>query len=206
MVPLSNLSPRIKVFPYYYHHNVTGAMNECYLRAGAAQRLVQAAGKLPKGLHFLVLDGWRPYEVQKALYDMTKEAFEKKGMSEDEVRREISKFVAYPSDDADAPSPHMTGGAVDLTIAGADGWLDMGTGFDEFTEKARTDWYETAKALSEAERAVRDNRRLLKQAMTEAGFRSYDEEWWHFDYGNIPWGKATNQVAIYKGVKQVSIY
>ena len=34
--------------------------------------------------------------------------------------------------------------------------------------------------------------------MTEAGFQNYEEEWWHYDYGNVTWArKAHKQQAIY---------
>lgn len=205
-VSLSNLSPKIKVFPYYFQQNVPGALTDCYLREGAAQRLVNAAEQLPNGLSFVVLDGWRPYEVQLALYEITKDAFRKKYGRKEENKdlHELSKFVAYPSANPDTPSPHMTGGAIDLTIANQDGWLDMGTEFDEFTERAQTDWYERIPNPNEREQKIQDNRRLLKQVMTAAGFKNYEQEWWHFDYGDQLWAMSTNQVAIYKGVKKVN--
>jgi D-alanyl-D-alanine dipeptidase len=202
LISLSNISPKIKIFPFYFQQNLPNALNECYLREGAAQRLMKAAEKLPDGLNFVVLDGWRPYEVQKVLYEMTRDAFKKNGMTESEIHREISKFVSYPSDNIDTPSPHMTGGSVDLTIADQDGWLDMGTGFDEFTDKAKTDWYEEAANLSETEQKIRNNRRLLKQVMTDAGFENFEEEWWHYDYGNQRWAMLTHQLAIYKGLRK----
>jgi D-alanyl-D-alanine dipeptidase len=202
LVSLSNISSKIKVFPYYFQEKLPGTFKECYLREGAAKRLVKAAEKLPKNLDFVVLDGWRPYEVQKVLYEMTRDGFRKKGMDESEIDREISKFVAYPSENIDTPSPHMTGGSIDLTIADQDGWLDMGTGFDEFTDKAKTDWYEEAPNLSENEQQIRNNRRLLKQVMTDVGFHNFEEEWWHYDYGNQRWAMLSHQSAIYKGLRK----
>lgn len=201
LVSLSNLSHKIKVFPYYFHHNVPGALNNCYLREGAAQRLARAAEQLPARLTLVVLDGWRPYEVQLALYEITKEFFRTTyGLKEDEVLQELAKFVAPPSADPDNPSPHMTGGAIDLTIADQDGWLDMGTGFDEFTEKSQTDWYERIPRPNERERTIRENRRLLQRVMSAAGFRNYEQEWWHYDYGNQRWAMLTKQTALYKGI------
>ncbi|MEX2461517.1 MAG: M15 family metallopeptidase [Paenibacillaceae bacterium] len=201
LISLSNISPKIKIFPFYFQQNLPNTLNECYLREGAAQRLMKAAEKLPDGLNFVVLDGWRPYKVQKVLYEMTIDAFKKDGMAESEIYREIPKFVSYPSDNIDTPSPHMTGGSVDLTIADQDGWLDMGTGFDEFTDKAKTTWYEEAANLSETEHKIRNNRRLLKQVMTDVGFENFEEEWWHYDYGNQRWAMLTHQLAIYKGLR-----
>ncbi len=202
LVSLTNISPKIKVYPYYYLHRVQGAFQDCYLREGAAQKLRHAAEQLPEGIHLVVLDGWRPYEVQLALYEMTKAILLKNGeVTEKNITRELEKFVAYPSDDPEAPSRHMTGGAVDLTLADDQGWLDMGTDFDEFTDKAKTDWYDDRSNLSANEIIVRNNRTLLKQMMVNVGFRNYEEEWWHYDYGNQPWAALTNEIAFYKGIK-----
>lgn len=203
LVSLSNLSPKIKVSPFYFQQKIPEAINDCYLRQGAAERLLRAAERLPDGLHFVVLDGWRPYEVQLALYEIHKETLRKtNGMTEGRVLQELSKFVAYPSENPDTPSPHMTGGAVDLTIADSEGWLDMGTGFDEFTEKAKTDWFESRTEFEHQEEKIRSNRRLLKTVMTSAGFMNYENEWWHYDYGNQRWAMSTGETAIYKGLRK----
>ncbi|MCK9906962.1 hypothetical protein MXD63_44095, partial [Frankia sp. Cpl3] len=69
MVPLSTLSDTIKICPYYYEQGYDGATAESYLRAGAAQLLLQAAEQLPEDHFFVVLDGWRSYQVQQSLYD-----------------------------------------------------------------------------------------------------------------------------------------
>lgn len=202
LVSLTDLSPRIEVYPYYHRHRVPGALRDCYLREGAARRLCQAAEQLPEGIRMVVLDGWRPYEVQLALYEMTKALLKKDGArSAENIVRELEKFVAYPSDDPENPSPHMTGGAVDLTLADELGWLDMGTDFDEFTEKAKSDWFERLRDPGGNEIAIRNNRRLLRRTMLEAGFRNYEEEWWHYDFGNLPWAAITDETPIYKGIK-----
>jgi D-alanyl-D-alanine dipeptidase len=33
--------------------------------------------------------------------------------------------------------------------------------------------------------------------MEKTGFTSYEYEWWHYDFGNIFWEKATGQPAIF---------
>ncbi|WP_157534143.1 M15 family metallopeptidase [Moritella sp. JT01] len=44
----------------------------------------------------------------------------------------------------------------------------------------------------------RDNRRLLRQAMESAGFRTDKDEWWYFDYGTQLWAAEFGySVAIY---------
>ena len=46
---------------------------------------------------------------------------------------------------------------------------------------------------------VRDNRRLLYNVMTAAGFTNLPSEWWHFDYGDGMWAQLKNENAIYAG-------
>jgi hypothetical protein len=41
---------------------------------------------------------------------------------------------------------------------------------------------------------------ILRIITGKAGFKNYEEEWWHFDYGNQRWSLYTNKPAIYGGV------
>lgn len=207
LVPLSDLSKQIRVHSYYYHQGYAGALQDCYLREGAARRLRQAAEQLPAGYYLVVLDGWRPYELQIALYEQFKRNLLQQGWPDDESLVErLTKFVALPSTQPDNPSPHITGGAVDLTIGGPDGWLEMGTEFDDFSERAATRYYECLPehARGEREERIRRNRRWLYHLMTEAGFTNYPEEWWHYDYGNHHWAREKKRAAIYLAVQSVN--
>lgn len=106
----------------------------------------------------------------------------------------MTEFVSLPSLDPQKPSPHLTGGSVDLTIATLDGlYLDMGTPFDDFSERAHTAFYNDKGGDSPANR----NRELLYSCLTSVGFTNYPSEWWHYDYGNQFWGSATGSNAIY---------
>jgi D-alanyl-D-alanine dipeptidase len=133
---------------------------------------------------------------------MTKKEFLKKyQLTEEEVTKLLKNYVAFPSKRRESPSSHYTGGAVDLTLADEKGRLNMGTAFDEFHEKARSDFFEKKENLSDEELVIRDNRRMLKDLMEQSGFLSNPEEWWHFDYGNPRWAKATNRPPIYLGIE-----
>ncbi|WP_019120849.1 M15 family metallopeptidase [Brevibacillus massiliensis] len=205
IVSLSCLSEKIKVYPYYYHHGYEGALPDCFLREGAAGLLLKAAEQLPDGYCFVVLDGWRSYKLQTSIYNRFKHELMRKGWTEGiELKEELTKFVALPSEDPKKPSPHLTGGAVDLTISGPDGWIEMGTSFDDFTSKAMTRYYEEAVDIDEQGEAIRKNRRWLYHLLTGVGFTNYHKEWWHFDYGNPPWAKIKQQTAIYQGVLTLS--
>lgn len=201
MIPLSTLSPRIEVYPVYYHQGYDGTQPEAYLRKGAAHRLVAAAKQLPEGYRLVVLDGWRSYQVQASLYERFRQSLLAQGWQEgEELAAELGKFVALPTKDIHTPPPHLSGGAVDLTIAGPDGWLEMGTAFDDFSDQAATRHYEERLSLTEKESLIRENRRFLYHLMSEAGFVNYPKEWWHYEYGTRTWARQTGRQAIYGGI------
>lgn len=176
----------------------------CFVRKKVYEMLLLAAGMLPSGCQLKILDAWRPFALQQELYTTYSERIVKEfgleSSNEEEKRIAIRKFVSEPVKDRDIPPVHTTGGAVDLTIIGRDGKeLEMGTGFDAFTEKTYTSFFE-----KEAETAenitIRDNRRLLYHIMTEAGFTNLPSEWWHFDYGDRFWAFYNQKPALYRGV------
>lgn len=206
LIALSSLSHRIKVFPFYQSIGLQGALNDCHVREGVATRLVQASEGLPEGMFLLALDGYRPHEVQLQLYHSIRQGLIHQGYTGAELEREIDTYVAYPGNDLDAPEPHLSGGSIDLTIATEEGWLDMGTDFDAFVDQAETAWYEKQKNLSQQDIVRRDNRRLLYNIMIDVGFVNYEQEWWHFDFGNQRWSMFTGKVAMYKGIRKILWY
>ncbi|GAA4722092.1 M15 family metallopeptidase [Brevibacillus fulvus] len=204
LIALSTLSEKIKVYPYYFKQGHSGAKEEAFLRTGAAQLLKKAAEQLPEGHFFVVLDGWRPFQVQQSLYERFKQSLLEQGLSAgEELERELCKFVAKPTQDIRRPAPHLSGGAIDLTIATADSWLDMGTAFDDFSERAATCYFETLPVHTPATLQIRENRRMLYHLMVEAGFVNYAAEWWHYEFGTLSWAQKKRAEAIYGGVLEV---
>jgi len=201
LISLSNVSEKIKVFPYYYLQKLPGSVNGCFVREGVAQKLVSVAANLPRSIHLVILDGWRSYETQLALYHSTKNYFESQYDTEEQVLSRLSLFVSYPSKDPVKPAPHYTGGAVDLTLADNNGWLNMGTVFDEFIDEAFSDFFEKKKELTKEEIMIRDNRRMLRNAMEQEGFHANMDEWWHYDYGNLQWAEQKGMKPIYGGIQ-----
>lgn len=159
------------------------------LRQGAAWRLEQALSFLPETLGLLVLDGFRSLEVQQALWDWQWQEVTRDypNLTRAEIHAKVREFVAEPNPDPAKPTPHRTGGAVDLTLFDlASGEpLPMGTAFDEATEATQTDWFERHPC-----EPFTQNRRLLYRAMISAGFVNYPSEWWHFEYGTRRWAAS----------------
>ena len=187
LVQISLYPERILTRSWYYGEKLPGSFPEIYLRKEVYERLIIAAESLPEDLRLIVWDGWRSYELQSELYGILLERIMSCGVPENEARKKASVFVAIPSKSPESVSGHLTGGAVDLTIADKRGhYLDMGGSFDDTEEHSRTDYYENSDNI-----ALRDNRRLLVSVMESAGFRNYSSEWWHYDFGNRQWAEKT---------------
>ncbi len=193
LVPASPC-PHWITWPVYYKQGLAGALPEVWLRQGVYDRLLLAARALPGEVQLVLLDGWRPKSVQMQLFEDIRQqvALDNPGLEAAEVERITLQFAARPSDDRQSPSPHITGGSVDVTLADREGrMLDMGSRFDEPSERSWT--------AADVGAAQRQRRRMLADAMGQAGFTNLPSEWWHFDYGNWVWAWYSDQPAALYG-------
>lgn len=182
----------------YYKQKIQFAINDCYARKHVAEKLVYAQYLLPKGYHFKIYDAYRPIEVQQALWNKYQEQLlaENPEISEQELDSLTRTFVSKPSEDL--TPPHNTGGAIDLTIIDKSGKeLDMGTDFDDFSEKAWTAYFEENNISD----IYKENRRILYNVMIKAGFTNLPSEWWHYDFGNSNWAYYKNTDIIYGAIQ-----
>ncbi|WP_033346731.1 M15 family metallopeptidase [Catenuloplanes japonicus] len=157
------------------------------VRRGLAERLVTAQAALPDGLSLLVVEGYRPYDAQLAIFNGYRDELRRRypDWSDAHLHIETSKFVS-PVEVA----PHSTGGAVDLTLCDATGReLDMGTAIDATPDDSNNACFTAAPNISpEAAR----NRTILATALHQAGLINYPTEWWHWSYGDRYWALITN--------------
>ena len=205
IVSLSNAGFKCK--PMYYEQGYPNALNDCYVRISLVDRLKKAESLLPNGYKFLIYDGWRPVEVQQALWDeyFEKVKLEHPDKSIEELELLTSFYISKPSYNMKRPSLHNTGGAIDLTIIDENGnELDMGTKFDEFSNKSWTNHFEPNYEFGTNNETIMENRRLLYNAMISAGFTNLPSEWWHYDYGTKFWAYFTGNKALYKGIRKIN--
>ena len=161
--------------PYWYVGWPAAATGTC-VRADVARRLVTVAAALPEPFGLAVLDTWRPLELQRQIY---RAAYEDRTLP--------PGFVNEPSIDPRTPPPHLSGGAVDVTLTYRHRPLALGTLFDAFTAEAATAAFEDSPGV------VRELRRLLTGRMLEGGFTGYQQEWWRFEYGTRRWAAVRGE-------------
>ena len=194
LVRVAGIGARVLDRPRYHAMGLPGALPEGWIRAAVAARLAAVADGLPDGMTLIVWDGYRSIATQAALFNayLDELAMVHGDWPADALEEAAARYVTAPSRSVHSPPPHLTGGAVNLTLGDAAGTpLDLGTDFDAFVEEAG------ARALEEVASEARDLRRLLFWSMAAQGFTAYHEEWWHFDYGDQFWGLVTGRPAIY---------
>lgn len=130
--------------------------NQTFLRLPASLALLKVQQELNStGLGLKIFDAYRPYSVTEKFWELVRD----------------ERYVANPA----RGSGHNRGIAIDLTIVtlktGKE--LDMGTGFDNFTDTA----HHSFTGLS-AE--ILKNRKLLRSLMEKHGFKALETEWWHY--------------------------
>ena len=131
-----------------------------FLRSPAAYALAAVQQELNRqGYGLKIFDAYRPYSVTVAFWELVKD----------------ERYVANPA----KGSGHNRGLAVDLTIVDqkTGAALDMGTGFDNFTDTAHHNF-------TQLPQAVLQNRQLLKTTMEKHGFTLFETEWWHYFWPN----------------------
>jgi zinc D-Ala-D-Ala dipeptidase len=202
-------STKLILSPQYYYQGIPFSKEEMFLRKNVKERLLQASVQLPEGFSLVIWDTWRPFEVQQSLFEKYVHHFEStlSFNTKEDLMAYTETYVSLPSKNSNAPSPHSTGGAVDVTISDSNGiLLNMGSDFDEMTSLSATRYFEEKLKkegfLSKEEHEILLNRRLLFHIMSQAGFTNYQEEWWHYDFGNQFWGVITGKKALYGEIKR----
>lgn len=136
--------------------------------AAALERAVAWLAAQRPGFQLLVLDALRPQRVQQQLWDSM-------------AGGDLHGYIAEPG----RGSIHSFGMAVDVTIVDPSGReLDMGTGFDDMSERSHPALEAQMLKLGQLTGAQVGHRQLLRDAMFQAGWVGIRSEWWHYDCGD----------------------
>jgi len=151
------------------------------VRAEVAERLLRAQQTLPTGWQLVLKAGFRPYDVQLAVFEafIDKARTNHPQWSEHDTREYVRLYVSDPS--VVCP-PHVTGGAIDVDVRdkATNLLIDMGCSPNTDGDVAHL-YYDD---LTEEQKR---NRMTLLNAMLAAGFAPFASEWWHFQYGETYW-------------------
>ena len=171
---------------YYSTYNFVGDRIDGYeeplafLTKEAASALKEVSDDLiEQGYRLKIFDAYRP---QEAVTNFMNWALDPEDTRMKEYfYPELDKDVLFPQGYIAEHSGHSRGSTVDLTLFDmtAEKEVDMGGTFDYFGELSHPDYT----GITEEQYA---NRMILRDAMTEHGFRPLPEEWWHFTLEGEP--------------------
>lgn len=158
----------------FLHKNLYGDLKNCYLQKEVAEKLARAQKKLKEKYPFysiIIFDGVRPLSIQKTMWDELQVPENQK-----------DKYVSDP----EVGSLHNYGCAVDVSIVNEDGWqMDMGTPYDYFGELGHPIAEERMIKEGKLSWRQHENRKLLREVMTQSGFTTITTEWWHFNGSSL---------------------
>ncbi|WP_097274031.1 M15 family metallopeptidase [Streptomyces sp. TLI_55] len=170
-----------------------------HLRADVLRRLLLAQEALPPGVRLLMVEGFRPPALQRRYFEEYAAALRlaHPDVGPDRIRELASAYISPPE-----VAPHVSGGAVDLTLCTDDGVeLPLGTEVNATPEESAGGCRTGALNIDAEARA---HRAALGRAMTAAGFVNYPTEWWHWSYGDRYWALLTEAPAAKYGLATLS--
>lgn len=170
---------------YYSSNNFTGNKIDgykaprAYMTKEALAALAVAADDLRhQGYRLLIWDSYRP---QKAVDNFVRWINDPQDEGDKSFYPNLQKSELLSGNYVAAKSGHTRGSTVDLTIIKKDGgFVDMGGTFDLFSEVSHPDYQD----LTDEQK---NNRKILHDAMVNAGFNGVDSEWWHFTLKDEPY-------------------
>jgi len=171
---------------------------ESLLRVGAADRLAQAADRLPTGYAFGLVEGWRPPFIQARMFRSTWRLIAERfpELSEDELRPVVERYTA-PMEES-VPPPHTTGAAFDLALYHDGVAVDVCSPFEW---KDPDCFAYDAPGLSDNARFQRD---VIGGAFEGTGITNYASEYWHWSYGDQGWAyRGSHPHAFYGPIEPV---
>ena len=182
VIPTAQLEIR-----YFSEDNFVGAFIDGYeapkaiLTVEAAEALKKAADILEEqGYYIKIFDAYRPQRAVDHFVRWSKDLDDTK--MKEKYYPDLDKSVLFELGYIAEKSGHSRGSTVDLTLVEISSGkeLDMGSGFDFFGDISN---HGTHLITPEQEK----NRNILRDAMVEAGFKVYPEEWWHYTLENEPY-------------------
>lgn len=160
------------------------------LRQTISDKLLNILNQINSNCGLGIFDAYRPNKVQQLWYEaeLAKIQADHQSWPQEKCIDEVKRWLSPAQTDPTLPpSPHSTGGAVDITIVQLENpiiTIDMGSNHGEWSSRSWTNSQEISSA-------ARDNRIKLQQLMASVGMVNYPGEWWHYSWGDSFWAVAT---------------
>jgi zinc D-Ala-D-Ala dipeptidase len=196
---------------------------EPYLRKSLAEKLQKINTRLSApeitdffdgAVELYIEDAYRSYALQ---HHLRTEVFpelirtQNPGISNNALQKKLNNLIAEPTKDEKSPSPHATGGAVDIVLRYKQKTFDFvkdakvffGNGDADTSEAVFPDYYEHHTITGEAMQKAQMNRRAFYALMTgvaygdPTGLQINPTEWWHWSYGDQMWAKLSGKPAAF---------
>lgn len=161
-----------------------------------------------------VEDALRPVSLQTQLHNELIPALLRDNhpdMSDEEIEERIKDLIAVPSSDPKKPSPHATGGALDIIlrykqstkhyVEGSQ--VPIGHSDADTSERILPDYFELHDPQTDDDRTAQRNRRAYYAIMTgkafgvDTGLVCNPTEWWHWGSGDQLAAKVRGDEAAY---------
>lgn len=204
---------------------VTDVSKELYVRKTVAEKLQKINKHLnaPEITKFFggtvelyIEDAHRSYELQHHLRTKVFPELirvQNPSISEKALRKKLDDLIAAPTRDDKSPSPHASGGAVDVVLRYKQDTLDFmadtkiffGNGDADTSEIVFPDYYENHTVKDRDMQKAQANRRAFYAIMTgtvfneQTGLLVNPTEWWHWSYGDQMWAKLSGVPAALYG-------
>lgn len=216
-------------FPFYRNVLKITESKKLYLREEVLDRVLSARGILKsQGFDLIVYDGWRSLELQKNLFwfymklftikkfnleemfanlvstDSIKDCYDSLSPETKRLVFEANRtYVSWPTSEPSCPSPHTTGGAVDVWLYRDSEAENLGVPFDWMEEDAGAFYHLkiNRNRFPGNDTRICRNRETILLSMMKSGFTCYGPEIWHFNFGNQMDALVKKGVACYSYIE-----
>lgn len=206
LITVEGVHRNILVKNFHKENGIFGTPDNISIRGTVLEKLIEASYVLPSNLKFLVLDGWRPLKMQQALFH------EETSRLAQTLVREPLEYLEYqatinvdrPSYDHYEPTPHNTGGVIDITLFDTETNEIVQMPTDYWGFNANLVYFKPTKQQQKDQNRAEYYANLLKTTLLKHDFvkAPLTDHWWEFEYGTQAWAFLKKKpYAIYEGVE-----
>ena len=156
------------------------------LRKTVANMLKKAEENLPEDYTFFIMEGLRSVEKQKEYFETYFTSFQNEhpDWDKEKILKTVEKFV-HPHEGKWA-SGHLCGAAIDLVLMKNGEKVPLEDETLSFEENSMSN-------QPKLPQEIKNNRKIIFEALEKAGLVNNPNEYWHWSYGDIWWAKLAGK-------------